>query len=122
MKSIEIRCNAICEFERHGLTYRLDFNPNVVEALFSKEDIVELFKSYGNCRKPRIDYAAFEDVLDAVENNLFRIKAHRVDFELFYVNGLELLWHCEFYEDENSVFGTIEYSARNRVKEKSIIN
>ena len=61
-------------------------------------------------------------VLEVVENNLFRIKAHRVDFELFYVNGLELLWHCEYYEDENSVFGTIEYSARNRVKEKSIIN
>ena len=122
MKTIEVRCNVVCEFERHGIAYRLDFNPNVIEALFSKEDIVELFKSYENCKEPRVDYTAFEDVLDVVENNLFRIKAHRVDFELFYVNGLELLWHCEYYEDESSVFGTIEYSARNRVKEKSIMN
>lgn len=122
MKNIEIKCCVTTEYYDYGTEFKISFHPNVIEALFSKEDVVRLFDSYKSGSRPNVDQKIFDGIFEVIKVNLPRVKTLLMDFEMFEFRGFELLWNCRYYPEDKSIYADIEYCSTNRIPSRAAMN
>ena len=113
MNNINVFSYVIADYQISDVKMEIYFAPAVLDAFYSKEDLLTLSK------EGRRKRAALNGIINIIEGQLEKYNTYEIWYDLIDYEGIELVWKSKFVEEKKTMYVEVLYSRGNHPEEET---